>query len=127
MEPSALHRLESADIFQVLVPLLDRRDAPRLEGKLETHLLQCLFYLCRLSGRRQEAAALAGLVPHLQRCVVEEHKLKQFAMQIMCDLAHTSATVRRVLWDCDGVAFYIAILDEGYVWRRRCCCCCCCC
>ncbi|CAN0500410.1 unnamed protein product, partial [Laminaria digitata] len=34
---------------------------------LENQVLQCMFYLCRISRKRQEKAAVAGLIPHLRR------------------------------------------------------------
>jgi hypothetical protein len=34
---------------------------------MEDQVLQCMFYLCRISRKRQEKAATAGLVPYLQR------------------------------------------------------------
>lgn len=39
------------------------------DGALENQILQCMFYLCRLSRKRQEKAAVAGLIPHLKRRV----------------------------------------------------------
>lgn len=38
---------------------------------LENQVLQCMFYLCRISRKRQEKAAVAGLIPHLRRRVTE--------------------------------------------------------
>lgn len=37
---------------------------------LENQVLQCMFYLCRISRKRQEKAAVAGLIPHLRRRVL---------------------------------------------------------
>ena len=112
MEPSALVDLERVGLFNILVPLLD---GP-IRDKCKNHVLPCIFNLCRINKRRQEQAALRGLIPHLQRLIVEGSHLKQFALPIICDFAHTSAVVREELWKSNGVVFYINLLREKY-WQ----------
>ncbi|CAN0060104.1 unnamed protein product, partial [Phaeothamnion confervicola] len=71
--------------------------------------------------RLEAAGAVATLVPLLartggpadkDRCIAEESHLKQFALQIVCDLAHTGAATRDILWAQDGVPFYLAVIDN---------------
>ncbi|CAN0018208.1 unnamed protein product [Scytosiphon promiscuus] len=77
---------------------------------LENQVFQCMFYLCRISRKRQEKAARAGLIPHLRRCVLEQSRLKQFALQMVCDFAHTSGVVRGLMWDEGVLDFYLSIM-----------------
>jgi hypothetical protein len=101
MEPSTLGHLQAANAFGTLVPMLKRTGFP-CDQDVENQVLQSMFYLCRISRKRQERAAVAGLVPYLQRCILEESHLKQFALQIMCDLAHSTAAAREILWQQNG-------------------------
>lgn len=57
-----------------------------------------------------------GIIPHLQRLISEESHLRQFALPIICDLAHTSAAARAELWKNNGVGLYINLLQEKY-WQ----------
>jgi hypothetical protein len=112
MEPTALVDLERIGLFSILVPLLD---GP-IREICKNHVLPCIFNLCRINKRRQEQAALQGLIPHLQRLITEGSHLKQFALPIICDFAHTSSVVREELWNNNGVVFYINLLREKY-WQ----------
>jgi hypothetical protein len=64
MEPLALNSLESAGILETLMPLL----AGPLVGA-RTHILPCLFNMCRINKRRQDRVAELGLVPHLKKVI----------------------------------------------------------
>lgn len=75
-----------------------------------------MFYLCRINRSRQTQAAKAGLVPFLQRVAVAQSPLKQFALPILCDLAHASAAARAQLWACNGVTFFLDLLADPY-WQ----------
>lgn len=55
-----------------------------------------------------------GLIPHLKKVVADRSHLKQFALPIIFDLAHASASTRTELWKNDGVAFYLDQLKENY-------------
>ncbi|CAM9816607.1 unnamed protein product, partial [Ectocarpus sp. 12 AP-2014] len=81
-----------------------------VDEDLENQVLQCMFYLCRISRKRQEKAARAGLIPHLRRCVLEQSRLKQFALQMVCDFAHTSGVVRSLMWDEGVLDFYLSVM-----------------
>jgi hypothetical protein len=77
-------------------------------------VVNALYNLCRLSKPRQEEAALAGAIPILQRVVKSSSPLKQFALPILCDFAHTSKTCRKLLWQKDGFAFYLGLLRDPF-------------
>ena len=81
---------------------------------VSTDVHVCLIVLsCSVlfSAHHQE-----GIIPHLQRLIGEESHLRQFALPIICDLAHTSATARAELWKNNGVVLYINLLQEKY-WQ----------
>jgi hypothetical protein len=50
---------------------------------------------------------------HPNRCIAEESHVQQFALQIICDLAHTSNAVRDILWQHHCVDFYISIISDA--------------
>ena len=82
--------------------------------EITNQLLNTMFNLCRLSKSRQEDAALSGLIPLLQRIVQTERPLKEFALPILCDMAHSGKVGRKVLWQNKGLAFYVELLKEPY-------------
>lgn len=112
MEPTALVELEKSGAIATLLPLL----SGPLREKCKNHVLSCVFNLCRINKRRQELAVVHGIIPHLQSVIHDKSHLRQFALSIMCDLAHTSATARQELWNNNGVVFYINLLCEEY-WQ----------
>jgi hypothetical protein len=114
MEPTAaaLNDIENCGAIEALVDILN---GP-LRDKLKNYIVPCIFNMCRINKRRQEKAAVHGIIPHLQRLVKDESHLRQFALPILFDLAHTSAITRAELWKNDGVVFYINMLQEKY-WQ----------
>ena len=76
---------------------MDRR-GHLLDKDMEAHALTCLYNLCRVNHKRQEKAAVAGLLPLLQRAYHERNGMKEIALTIICDLAHTSSSTREELW-----------------------------
>jgi hypothetical protein len=112
MEPSALDYLEKAGTMETLVPLLN---GP-ISEKCKVHILPCIFNMCRINRRRQEQAAILGIVPHLKKVILEGSHLRQFALPIMFDLAHGSSITRAELWKNECVQFYVDLLKENY-WQ----------
>ncbi|CAN0426160.1 unnamed protein product, partial [Laminaria digitata] len=45
-----------------------------------------------------------------RRCVLEQSRLKQFALQMVCDFAHTSSLVRSLMWDEGVLDFYLSVM-----------------
>lgn len=62
---------------------------------------------------RLEQAATTGVIPHLLFIVRSQDPLKQFALPILCDLAHGGQVCRDRLWTCDGLGFYFGLLGDG--------------
>jgi len=56
-----------------------------------------------------------GIVPHLQYIIASQSPLKQFALPLICDLAHVKKA-RPELWQYRGVEFYLDLLEEEY-WQ----------
>ena len=78
------------------------------------HVFQTCYNLCRLNKSRQEEAAQAGLIPSLKRVIELKSPLKQFALPILCDLASAGKSCRILLWQNDGLALYLRLLDDPY-------------
>ena len=112
MEPSALADLEAAGTLDTLVPLL----SGPISDRCKNHILPCIFNMCRVNKRRQERVAQLGLVPHLKKVITDGSPLRQFALPLLFDLAHTSAATRAELckWSC--LPFYLDLLKENY-WQ----------
>jgi serine/threonine protein kinase len=107
MESSILDQMQESNIVAILVPFM----------KSPVHrnvILLILFYLTRLSSKRQVIAAKAGLVPLLQNVIDRNDPLKQTALQIFCDMAHASDVTRQILWDHGGVERFLGLLTDRY-------------
>lgn len=59
-------------------------------------VLNALHNLCKINKRRQEQAAECGIIPHLMRFIRINSSLKQFALPLLCDMAHASRITRYV-------------------------------
>lgn len=131
MEPMTLEKLDRAGAIPTLVYLLNEQEAsiPQQQQKkssrstssakrkeVENIVLQSMFYLCRINRNRQTHAAQAGVIPSLMKVIKNASPLKQFALPILCDLAHASPTARAHLWACDCVSLFLEMLDDKY-WQ----------
>jgi len=84
--------------------------------EISNQVLNVMYNLCRLSKTRQEDAALNGIIPILQKIVKTEWPLKEFALPILCDMAHSGKICRKILWQNKGLQFYISLLADKY-WQ----------
>lgn len=57
-----------------------------------------------------------GIIPILQRIIKTKGPLKEFALPVLCDMAHSGKVGRRELWRNKGLAFYISLLADEY-WQ----------
>jgi len=79
-----------------------------------------MYYLTRLNPSRQEQAAAAGIVPFLKATIAGPSPVKTFALQMLCDLAYTSAFTRYQLWREGVVDFFLDLLVCGDVfWEEK--------
>lgn len=109
--PNTLETLERANIIETLTHYL----APRgISGSTEicSQVLNTLYNLCRINKRRQDRAAQAGAIPHLQQVVAINSPLKQVALPILCDMAHAGPLCRKILWKNHGLHFYLGLLRD---------------
>ncbi|KAJ3293586.1 hypothetical protein HK104_004338, partial [Borealophlyctis nickersoniae] len=109
------NHLEKAHLIEELCELLGLKDSPFFRD-IQNQVLNTLYNLCRINKSRQEAAALAGLVPQLQQFVKINSPLKQFALPLLCEMAHAGKTCREVLWACDTLESYLSLLTDAY-WQ----------
>lgn len=122
MEPLTLEKLDRAGAIPTLVRLLNERETkgPSISDvkrkEVENIVLQSMFYLCRINRNRQTHAAQAGVIPSLIKVVRNSSPLKQFALPILCDLAHASPTARAHLWTFDSVTLFLELLEDKY-WQ----------
>jgi hypothetical protein len=114
MDDTTLDALEEAGAIPRLVPLL--RSNPQA-NEVANQVLMCMHYLCKIKVSRQEAMAAAGIVPHLQRFVREDHPLKQFALPIVKTLSTCSASTRAELKKHSGVEFFLLCLEQLPYWQ----------
>jgi hypothetical protein len=108
--------LQNSNAIEVLTDLLGSKEHHPQYREISNNVLHTLFNLCRLNKTRQEDAALCGLIPMLQRIVKTEWPLKELALPILCDMAHSGYVGRKVLWQHQGLQFYISLLADKY-WQ----------
>ncbi|KAF2720777.1 hypothetical protein K431DRAFT_313069 [Polychaeton citri CBS 116435] len=116
MLQSTLDALQNSNAIEVLTDLLNASLKLPTFREISNQILNTMYNLCRLSKARQEDAALSGVIPLLQRIVRTERPLKEFALPILCDMAHSGKVGRKVLWQNKGLQFYISLLADQY-WQ----------
>ena len=110
----ALHNSNAIDVLSEL--LSNNMNKPHFR-EMSNQILNTIYNLCRLSKRRQEDAALVGIIPILIKIVKQEKTpVKEFALPILCDMAHSTRAARRELWQNKGLAFYVFLLSDPY-WQ----------
>jgi serine/threonine protein kinase len=116
MLSTTLDVLHNSNAIDVLTELLDwGMNQPHCR-ELSNQILNTIYNLCKLSKRRQEDAAVDGIIPILIKIVKQERPLKEFALPILCDMAHSSRATRRELWQNKGLVFYVSLLSDPY-WQ----------
>jgi serine/threonine protein kinase len=118
MLSTTLDSLHAANAIEILIDLMKSSIQVRNAHFREicNHVLNTLFNLCRLSKARQEDAALNGIIPLLQKIMGTERPPKEFALPILCDMAHSGKLSRNLLWRHEGIEFYISLLEDQY-WQ----------
>ena len=114
MLATTLDALQNSNAIEVLTDLLGASMRAAQFREISNQVLNTMYNLCRLSKARQEDAALSGVVPLLQRVVQTERPLKEFALPILCDMAHSGKVGRKVLWQNKGLHFYVGLLADQY-------------
>jgi len=118
MLSTTLDSLHAANAIELLIGLLRSsvKSDPVHYREVSNQVLNTMFNLCRLSKVRQEDAAVNGIIPLLQRIMKTERPPKEFALPILCDMAHSGTVGRKYLWQNQGIQFYVSLLDDQY-WQ----------
>ncbi|KAF9221524.1 hypothetical protein BS17DRAFT_809903 [Gyrodon lividus] len=114
MNANLLEVLQNANAIEILIKLLDEDRAGPHNTEVSNHIFQTCYNLCRLNKLRQEEAAQAGIIPCLKRVIETSSPLKQFALPILCDLASAGKSCRNLLWQHNGLAMYLKLLEDPY-------------
>ncbi|KAL1807525.1 hypothetical protein ACET3Z_024515 [Daucus carota] len=113
-DPHCLENLQRADAIKHLIPNLNLREGP-LVYRIHHEVLNALFNLCKINKRRQEQAAENGIIPHLMHFVMTGSPLKQYALPLLCDMAHASRNSRELLRAHGGLDVYLSLLEDD-IW-----------
>ncbi|KAI0389591.1 hypothetical protein F5Y17DRAFT_448376 [Xylariaceae sp. FL0594] len=118
MLSTTLDTLHSADAIDLLIDLLgsSMRKGHTHFREISNQVLNTMFNLCRLSKDRQEYAAVNGIIPILLKIMKTDRPPKEFALPILCDMAHSGSKGRRYLWQNKGLDFYVSLLADQY-WQ----------
>ncbi|KAK6073529.1 hypothetical protein SCUP515_06864 [Seiridium cupressi] len=118
MLSTTLEALHSADAIDFLIDLLSlsmKKGHPHFR-EISNQVLNTMFNLCRLNKDRQEYAAVNGIIPLLMKIMKTERPPKEFALPILCDMAHSGSKGRRFLWQNKGLDLYVSLLADQY-WQ----------
>jgi hypothetical protein len=110
-EPNTLEPLQRADAIKHLVPFLEQQEGLYVD-MIQNEVLSSLHNLCKINKRRQEQAAESGIIPHLMRFILTGSSLKQYALPLLCDMAHASRYTREQLRAYKGLDIYLSLLDD---------------
>ncbi|XP_009124750.1 MAP3K epsilon protein kinase 1 isoform X2 [Brassica rapa] len=110
-DPDCLETLQRAYAIKHLIPNLDLKEG-NLVYQIHHEVLSALFNLCKINKRRQEQAAEHGIIPHLMHFIMSASSLKQYALPLLCDMAHASHNSREQLRAHGGLDVYMSLLDD---------------
>jgi hypothetical protein len=118
MLSTTLDSLHAANAIELLIDLLSSsmKKAAAHFREISNQVLNIMYNLCRLSKDRQEDAAVNGIIPLLQKIMKTKRPPKEFALPILCDMAHSGKVVRKYLWQNKGLQFYVSLLEDQY-WQ----------
>ncbi|CAN6968447.1 unnamed protein product [Brassica oleracea var. botrytis] len=110
-DPDCLQTLQRANAIKHLIPNLDLKEG-NLVYQIHHEVLSALFNLCKINKRRQEQAAEHGIIPHLMHFIMSASSLNQYALPLLCDMAHASHYSREQLRAHGGLDVYMSLLDD---------------
>lgn len=110
-DPQTHTSLQEAAAIDVLVQFLSGRTAAD-GAKARHYIISCLHNLCIVSSARQEIAAKAGLVPHLQTFIrSNDMNLRSLCIDMYSGFACSGHQARVALAKHSGVDFYVELLQ----------------
>lgn len=110
-DPNCLENLQRAEAIKYLIPNLELKEGS-LVSEIHHEVLNALFNLCKINKRRQEQAAENGIIPHLMLFITSNSPLKQYALPLLCDMAHASRNSREQLRAHGGLDVYLNLLED---------------
>lgn len=110
-DPNCLENLQRAEAIKHLIPNLELKEGT-LVSEIHHEVLNALFNLCKINKRRQEQAAENGIIPHLMQFITSNSPLKQYALPLLCDMAHASRNSREQLRAHGGLDVYLNLLED---------------
>ncbi|KAK7264110.1 hypothetical protein RJT34_31714 [Clitoria ternatea] len=110
-DPNCLENLQRAEAIKHLIPNLELKEGS-LVSEIHHEVLNALFNLCKINKRRQEQAAENGIIPHLMQFITSNSPLKQYALPLLCDMAHASRNSREQLRAHGGLDVYLNLLED---------------
>ncbi|KAJ4294246.1 Protein kinase of the Mitotic Exit Network [Kalmusia sp. IMI 367209] len=112
MLSSTHEALQNSNAIDTLIELLKNTRTQSNSREISNQVLNTMYNLCRHNKSRQEEAALSDIIPLLKDVVNGGGPLKEFALPILCELAHSGKVARKMLWDAKGLQFYISMLSD---------------
>lgn len=110
-DPQTHIALQQAAAIGTLVEYLSIDQDSVQRTKARHFIISSLHNLCIVSAARQEAAAQAGLVPHLQRYIrSQDVNLKSLCIDMYSGLACAGPLTRVELSKHNGVEFYVDLI-----------------
>ncbi|KAF2636016.1 hypothetical protein P280DRAFT_553352 [Massarina eburnea CBS 473.64] len=129
MLSSTHEALQNSNAIDILIELLKDTRHQKNSREISNQVLNTMYNLCRHNKSRQEEAALSDVIPLLKEVVTDGGPLKEFALPILCELAHSGKVARKMLWQAHGLQFYITMLadrnwqvtalDAIFVWLQE--------
>ncbi|XP_019454258.1 PREDICTED: MAP3K epsilon protein kinase 1-like [Lupinus angustifolius] len=113
-DPNCLENLQRAEAIKYLIPNLELKEGS-LVSEIRHEVLNALFNLCKINKRRQEQAAENGIIPHLLQFITSNSPLRQYALPLLCDMAHASRNSREQLRAHGGLDVYLNLLEDQ-IW-----------
>jgi hypothetical protein len=112
MLSSTHEALQNSNAIDILIELLKDTRRQKNSREISNQILNTMYNLCRHNKSRQEEAALSDVIPLLKEVVTDGGPLKEFALPILCELAHSGKVARKMLWQAHGLQFYINMLAD---------------
>lgn len=116
--PEILPKLQNSNAIDILTRILSRASSTVGFKDYANQILHTMYNLCKLSKSRQEEAATAGIIPVLQKAISAGIPLKEFALPILCDMAHAGRVCRSSLWQHHGLDTYLKLTCDPY-WQVK--------
>ncbi|KAF2100393.1 hypothetical protein NA57DRAFT_12354, partial [Rhizodiscina lignyota] len=105
--------LLNSGAIELLINLLKNAEESSSQ-EVENQVLNILWNLCKHNKPRQEFAAKKGIIPLLMEAGSSGRAVKEFALPILCEMAHSGKSGRKALWANRGLQFYIRLLGDLY-------------